>query len=126
MSLRIVVARVNCKGQRSDGLDSGGRQALIDAVALFGQRACELLKSAVNFLERLWTGGKEAFKRDAEIGFENVFAPALAVHGIALLGGRNRVAALVLRQVHRGVRNLNELLRSGAMQGKRGDTEAGS
>src|SRR5271155_6251173 len=92
---------------------------------MFDERARELLEAAIDFVEGVWAGGKLALERDAEIGFEDVFFPALGVFGVALLGTGNGISALVFREVHGGIRDLNQFLRSRAMQGESGDAKAG-
>ena len=88
MSLRVVVLGIDREGERRDGLDHGRRQRIAGGVAtLLAQRARELLQAPINFLESLRTGGEQALQRDAEIGFEHIFLPALAVVGVALLRG---------------------------------------
>ena len=126
MALRVVVLGVNREGERRDRLDHRRRKRIAGSVAsLLLQRARELLEAPVNFLERLGAGGEQALERDAEIRFEHILLPSLAIVRIALLGAGNQVAALMLGKVHRGVRHLDELLRRGAVNRKGGDAEAG-
>src|ERR1019366_5519149 len=93
---------------------------------LFAQRARELFETAINFLKGFGTCRKQTLERDAKIRFEHILLPSLPIIGIALLGARNRIPALVLRKVHRGIGHLYEFLRRRAMNRKGGDTEAGS
>src|SRR5271154_163550 len=92
---------------------------------MFNERTRELFEAAVDFIESVGAGRELALERDAEIGFENIFFPALGVFGVALLGAGNGISALVFGQVHRKIRDLNQFLQRGTMHGETGDAEAG-
>ena len=91
---------------------AGGKASVFRFPTLLAERARELLQPAINFLEGLGAGGKEPLQRHAEIRFEHILLPALAIVGCALFGAGNGIAALVLREVHGGVGHLNQFLRS--------------
>src|ERR1700734_1199109 len=102
MALGVAVFRVNGKRERSDSVHDRGRNGIArGAIAVFYERASELFEAAVDFVEGVRAGGKLALEGDAEIGFQNVFFPALGVFGVALLGAGNGISSLVFREVHR-------------------------
>ena len=126
VALGVAVFRVNGQRERSDSVHDRGRNGIAGvAIAVLDERARELLEAAVNFVEGVGAGGELALERDAEIGFEDIFFPALGVVGIALLRAGNGVSALMFREVHRGVRDLNQFLRRGTVHRETGDAEAG-
>src|ERR1700693_4726307 len=92
---------------------------------MLDQRTSELFEAAVNFLESVGTGGELALERHTQIGFQDIFFPALGVVGIALLRAGNGISTLMFREVHGGVRDLNQFLRSRAVQRETGNAETG-
>src|SRR3984957_6279020 len=92
---------------------------------MLDQRTSELFEAAVNFFESVGTGGELALERHTQIRFQDIFFPALGVVGVALLRAGNGISALMFREVHGGVRDLNEFLRSRAVQRETGDAETG-
>src|SRR5207247_9135647 len=91
----------------------------------WGKRFGKLLQALVDLLEGVGAGGEKVFEGDAEISFENVVGAVTSFVGIEMIGGGYGVPALMLREVHRGVGNLDEFLRDRAVQGEAGDAEAG-
>src|SRR5437667_2972207 len=134
VALGVVVLGVDGEGQRSDRIEEGWGERLRcignwrgdggNALG-WGKRFGKLLQALVDLLEGVGAGGEKALEGDAEIGFENVALPLASFVGIEMIGGGYGVAALMLREVHRGVGHLDELLRDRAVQGEAGDAEAG-
>ena len=92
----------------------------------FGERSRELLDPAVDFHEGVGTGGEQALERDAEISVEHVALPLFGIVRIELIRGGNRIAALMLGKIHRGVGDLNQFLGRRSVERKSRDAKTGS
>ena len=94
MSLRVVILGIGREGEGRDRLDDDRWQGFPGRIpVLLGQRAGELLEAAMDFLEGVGTGGKQALERNAEICFEDVLLPQLPLIGIALVVPNPKLAA---------------------------------
>src|SRR5262249_30682706 len=121
VALGVVIFRVDSVSQRSNGIQNGLRKRIrtlrlrrrgLPVVRFRGRkRLRELAQALVDFLKSFGTRREKPLERDAEISFENVALPLFGFVGIKMVGGGNRVAALVFRKIHRSIGNLNEFLR---------------
>ena len=84
----------------------------------------ELFQSLANILKGLRPRGEEALECDAQIRFQDIALPLLGLPAIQVVGAGNRIASLVFGQIHRRVRNLNQLLRRRAVQRESGQANA--
>src|ERR1700674_3082240 len=91
----------------------------------FGERPGELLNPTVDFNEGVRARGELALECDGEIGLENVTLPLFRVVGIKVIRGGDSVAALMLGKIHRGIRDLDQLLRRRSVGRKRCYSKAG-
>ena len=114
----VTVSRIDC------GTPASTVSAAAPCDFRRGQRIGELPQALVNLFKRVRSRGEQSLQRHAQIRFQHIALPPPRFIRIDMLRCGNRVAALMLRQIHRSIRHLNQFLRRGSMQRIRRDSEA--